>query len=860
MVINAITLGLPPPTLLPAYLRMQCSSPKAHDRLTLPAKIVNRSKLRRLHNSLGQRTSISNALGEISHTFYDAQGHTLATWGTGYPVAYQFDTAGRMIALATTRSNTYANVNLTTLLTTGDNLNDGNVAALDVTQWLYDESTGLLSEKVYADGKGIVYTYTDTGRIATRTWARGAVTTYSYNTLGQLTAVDYSLWSTPDVTYTHDRIGRVLSVVSTASTNIFEYTGLSMTKETQNGYVIDRPRDDYGRTTGYALTIPGESVPVTGSIYGFNNYGAFNSVISLHGADTNIFTYGYLPGTYLIESMTADAGFNWSRSYEADRNLITSVSNLWNTSVISAFGYANDELGRRTKRTDYFNSLSVTNDFDYNIRGEITEAIMDNGNESYNYDYDPIGNRKWSQLNTVTNNYTANQLNQYSAVSGGMTTSPTHDEDGNMTWDGSFYHSWDAENRLISSSNEVAGVYITYAYDNNNRRISKTTLTPDPFSSLTSKYIWDGWNIIVELITDHVETNTTMNSYAWGLDLSGSLQGAGGVGGLLAVTEIDSGTNTYYACADANGSVVGVLNESGNTVAHYEYDSFGNTISSSGDMDDDFRFRFSSKYYDAETGLYYYGFRYYDPVLGRWLSRDPIGEIGGDNLYGFVNNDAVSKWDYLGLRTRLEDMEAHAFLQAVVVAARANGRPLTAKFLALYLDENNNGKYELSHSEVMSIISNERFRKSLKNRARTVIISNGDGNISHNDSGWSNHRFYNSLDPDMWSAFNDLRFKIGLDGCVKKEGSDQLNFKGQFTVDLMDNYSFGNPATAHRTPFMFFDFLPDRYENMTEQRFLDLETRGWVKPFRIEGKRQAKYSITVSRSSPSTEMTYDPYN
>ena len=58
---------------------------------------------------------------------------------------------------------------------------------------------------------------------------------------------------------------------------------------------------------------------------------------------------------------------------------------------------------------------------------------------------------------------------------------------------------------------------------------------------------------------------------------------------------------------------------------------------------------FSTKYTDNETDLLYYGYRYYSPALGRWLSRDPIEEQGGLNLYGFVNNDPVNKWDVLGL-------------------------------------------------------------------------------------------------------------------------------------------------------------------------------------------------------------------
>ena len=65
-------------------------------------------------------------------------------------------------------------------------------------------------------------------------------------------------------------------------------------------------------------------------------------------------------------------------------------------------------------------------------------------------------------------------------------------------------------------------------------------------------------------------------------------------------------------------------------------------------------FQFSTKYYDEETGFYYYGYRYYDPETGRWPSRDPINERGGVNLYGFVGNDGVNSWDYLGLRVKYD--------------------------------------------------------------------------------------------------------------------------------------------------------------------------------------------------------------
>ena len=161
-------------------------------------------------------------------------------------------------------------------------------------------------------------------------------------------------------------------------------------------------------------------------------------------------------------------------------------------------------------------------------------------------------------------------------------------------------------------------------------------------------YTWDGWLLVRETVTD-LSTFQPLNfstDYVWGKDLSGSFQGAGGVGGLL-YEERDGAI--YVPFYDNNGNVTRYLDTNGNTVAQYTYDAFGNIVAQSGAMADDFRHRFSTKYFDTETGLYYYGYRYYKPPLMRWLNCDPIGEDGGLNLYAFCGNNPIAKIDYNGL-------------------------------------------------------------------------------------------------------------------------------------------------------------------------------------------------------------------
>ena len=157
-------------------------------------------------------------------------------------------------------------------------------------------------------------------------------------------------------------------------------------------------------------------------------------------------------------------------------------------------------------------------------------------------------------------------------------------------------------------------------------------------------------NLVATFTLSNLQTFELSQTHTWGLDLSQSLHGAGGVGGLLGVEEL-SGTHTgvYHFVYDANGNVSEVLDSAGSIAAHYEYSPFGEVVRSSGSYADANPFRFSTKYWDDETGLYFYGYRHYDPATGRWLNRDPIGELGGLNLYAFVKNRPLNVLDFLGL-------------------------------------------------------------------------------------------------------------------------------------------------------------------------------------------------------------------
>jgi RHS repeat-associated protein len=104
----------------------------------------------------------------------------------------------------------------------------------------------------------------------------------------------------------------------------------------------------------------------------------------------------------------------------------------------------------------------------------------------------------------------------------------------------------------------------------------------------------------------------------------------------------------YIPAWDGNGNVTEYFSTDGSTAAHYEYSPFGETVIQSGDLAQTFAFRFSTKYWENETRLYYYGYRFYAPSMGRWVNRDPIGERGGRNLSSFCLNNSLLNIDSRG--------------------------------------------------------------------------------------------------------------------------------------------------------------------------------------------------------------------
>ncbi len=259
----------------------------------------------------------------------------------------------------------------------------------------------------------------------------------------------------------------------------------------------------------------------------------------------------------------------------------------------------------------------------------------------------------------------------------------TYDLDGNVTADGRWTYTWDAENRLVKMVKNSPTIDLAtaptgasfqklgFVYDALGRRIAKSyyTLSTDTTPFLTYRFLYDGWNLLAIVNAQ----SSLLASFTWGSDLSGSLQGAGGVGGLLITRDAALGT-VNCAGYDGNGNVMALVNAAdGKVNAQYEYGPFGEVLRATGPMARANPFRFSTKYQDDESDLLYYGYRYYNASTGRWPNRDPIGELGAINLYGFVHNNPINTVDLHGLSALGDAWEALKWLYKGPCGAAVGG-------------------------------------------------------------------------------------------------------------------------------------------------------------------------------------------
>lgn len=575
---------------------------------------------------------------------------TAKTYADGKGTGYTYTNAGRLLSRVWQRgvTTTYGYDNGGELV--GVNYSD-STPSVTYTRNRLGQIIGM------SDGAGSrTLTSSDDGRPLTESYTggmfNGVATTIGYDSLKRRGS--YGL-NTGGITigYGYDAASRLNSVTSGNDAAAYGYLAnsslIGSITQTRGGNPIlttSKTYDNANRLIGIGAT--------SGS-----------NTVSSHG-------YAYNTLSQRTEAQLND-GTKWNYHYDG-LGQVTGASRRWsdNSAVLGQqYSYSYDGIGNRSGTTvnghgsDY--TANTLNQYTQrgvpgvlDILGSVaSEATVTVNNQATirkgDYFFKALGvdNQASAQYPQVTvtavqNNGGPGGQDLVGAKSGHQFLPKTpetfaYDVDGNLLSDGRWIYTWDGENRLSAmeshgSAPEGSKKRLEFAYDGNSRRISKKVYTWNGNSYTPSeerRFLYDGWNLVAEFDG----SNALQKSYIWGADLSGSLQGAGGVGGLLAMQQ---GGDSCYPAYDGNGNVMAMIKASNQTVvARYHYGPFGEAIETFEDTGTDNPFRFSTKYHDKETAMAYYGYRFYNPETGRWPSRDLINEYGFRNLQGWLSGEIM---------------------------------------------------------------------------------------------------------------------------------------------------------------------------------------------------------------------------
>ena len=346
-------------------------------------------------------------------------------------------------------------------------------------------------------------------------------------------------------------------------------------------------------------------------------YDTLNRLTGLNDFQSHNFTFSY-DALSRRTQLTRPNGVNTNYSYDNVSHLLSVLHQVGSTTVDGA-SYTYDSAGNRTAKTDQ--ASSVTSNYGYDAIYQLT-GVSQGSTTTESYTYDVVGNRL-SSLGVSP--YAYNSSNQLTST---PSTTYTYDSNGStktkVDSSGTTTYNWDYVNQLSSVVLPASGGTVSFKYDPFGRRIQKSA------PSGTVNYLYDGGNLIEEV--DNGGNVLARYTEGFGYDQPFSV--------------LRSGTTSYYN-SDVLNSVTSLSNSAGSLANAYTYDSFGRLTASTGTVTN--LLRYSGRELDAESGVYYYRARFYDPATGRFISEDPVGFAGGLNLYEYASNDPVDLSDPFGL-------------------------------------------------------------------------------------------------------------------------------------------------------------------------------------------------------------------
>ncbi len=333
-----------------------------------------------------------------------------------------------------------------------------------------------------------------------------------------------------------------------------------------------------------------------------------------------------------------------TQTYEATRDLLTSIAYHRGSTLVAQRTYTYDILGRPSARNTARQGKVVNDTFTHNTRSELAAATV-NGAD-YAYLYDNIGNRTSAEEGEDYTVYTANALNQYTAIQKNAQEafSPQFDADGNQTLikteTGIWSAVYNAENRPMTFTNSENNTVVECAYDSMGRRAYKK-VTTNGSVTLHQRYLYRGhlqiaccdltrtahpclwlitWDPTQPIATRPLAIQKNGTWYTYGLDLTKNVCEVFGSTGYIAITYIYS----PYGSVTTTGAVIQPI-------------------------------QWSSEVWDGELGLVYYNWRYYNVTNASWIIKDVIYELGGLNLSLYCKNAPINQYDILGRQWNSEN-------------------------------------------------------------------------------------------------------------------------------------------------------------------------------------------------------------